>query len=655
MTGKIKNNFNKNKYLIIGLIALWAIVIFVTLFVYRDTLGKESKGTMQYDYVEPVNSDRSLTQLAKTINQTKTVSVRLEMLQKTDETVEIEIIGDNSSKIYGKKEIRISDIKAGYFNTFNLDEPLDAKADSKIKIVISTETDDSVGAWCSFEDYLGMPLYENNTKIDGNLFVRFLFDSPVYSSFNSIIIGILVCSVSLLILYLLLFDSKKEIVYTSMALLFGLLFIVVLTPLSGPDEEYHYRVSLIVSNKLLGVKDPNSIVDTYIGYFNFKSNLNIGEGYRTIIENFNIPLVDLTGRNTYELERSYAYWYDLCYYPQAIGITIGRLLKLNFLKTYYLGRLCSLLFYTLCVFIAVKKTPVLKNLLGVVATLPICIQEAVTYSQDMWVYGLSLVLFACFLEWYFKEGKITKTDFFFTLIVDLLLAPAKIVYSLFVIPFWFVAENKFYSKKHRLICMLILMAPMIYQIGYHTISRIVIAITHPIYADGTDAATVVGDEEYFSIQYIVAHPLEAISIVLRTLKAYIKPWFSASIGRYLSGLTIVVPSIISNSLILVLIGASLMFEKNHLSVPVKLTLLVVALMIFGLTLAAMLTGWTTTDAEFIEGVQGRYFTPLLPYGFACLNNKKISIPDKFSIFIPYTQMLILFETVIYILSYTFVY
>ena len=655
MKERIKNNFNKNRVLIIGLVALWVATVFITLFIYRDTLGKESSGTLQYDYVEPVNSNRSLTQIVDTIDQTKAVSVRLEMLRKSNETVRIEVIGQSSNKVYGKQEIRISDIRAGYFNTFNLDEPLDAKADKKVKVRVSTETDDSVGAWCSFEDYLETPFYENDEKRDGNLFVRFLFDSPMYSAFNNVIIGILVLFVTVLILYLLLFDARKEIIYTLMAFLFGVLFIVILTPISGPDEEYHYRVSLIISNKMMGVKDYNTIVDTYIGYYNFKPNLNIGEGYRTIIEKFNIPLVDPTGRNTYELDRSYAYWYDLCYYPQALGITIGRLLKLNFFKTYYLGRFFSLLFYTACVFIAVKKTPVLKDLFGIVATLPICIQQAVTYSQDMWVYGLSLVLFACFLEWYFKEGKITRKEFIFTLIVDLLLAPAKIVYSLFVIPFWFVSEDKFSSKKHRLICLLILMAPMIYQIGYHTLSRIIIAITHPIHADSIDAVIMSDDEEYFSLQYIAAHPLEAVSILFRTLRIYLKPWFAASIGRYLSGLTLVLPSVVSNMLLFTLLGSSLLFENRQIPLPVKGVLILVALMIFGLTLAAMLTGWTTTDADYIQGVQGRYFTPLLPYGFACLNNRKVAIPEKFSNILPYAQMLILFEVSVYILSYTFIY
>ena len=73
-----------------------------------------------------------------------------------------------------------------------------------------------------------------------------------------------------------------------------------------------------------------------------------------------------------------------------------------------------------------------------------------------------------------------------------------------------------------------------------------------------------------------------------------------------------------------------------------------------MTLFGMLVGWTNTDSQMIEGIQGRYFSPLLPYFFAIFNNSKISLPKKFDKYLIFAQILLMFEVIVYILSYTFV-
>ena len=75
----------------------------------------------------------------------------------------------------------------------------------------------------------------------------------------------------------------------------------------------------------------------------------------------------------------------------------------------------------------------------------------------------------------------------------------------------------------------------------------------------------------------------------------------------------------------------------------------------------MLISWTEVDQEIIEdyggpiiqGIQGRYFSPFLPYLFPILSNRKIKIPKKFDQYMIYVFVLLVFEVVVYVLSYTF--
>lgn len=653
---RIKNNFAKNKIILGVLIILWIIIAVVTINGYKETLGKESFGNMEYNYVEVLNPNRKLTQIVDAIDGVDAISVRMEVYIKNNSNVNIEVVGLSSNKTYGEKTMRISKVLGASFNTVGLDKSLDTKIDKKIKIIISTNDDNgAIGVWCSFDNVLEGTLYATGENLNGSMSARFLYKSEMYKILNDTILAVLIVFITISILYALLLEPKLEILYTLTALVIGLIFVVVLTPISGPDEEYHYRAALQVSNKLLGKENPDIIEDLYISYRNSVPNFNVGQAYRTVIEQFDNEMPSLEGRRMYDLERGYVYWYDACYMPQAIGITVCRLLGLNFFKVYYSGRICSLLFYTFCVYVALKKTPVFKSLFGIMATLPICIQQSVAYGQDMWIYGLSLVVFGYFLKWYFSKEKIDWKEYICVLIFDALLCPCKTVYSLFMVPYLFLPDERFHSKKHKWIALGILMVPVLRVVGYQIIERVWIAITHPIHAEDTGTSTFHEVEVFFSLQYIAAHPIETVQIIFRTIRAEAKSWFAGAIGRYLSGLTLILPSSMSYLITGILLISAFVFEKNQMSGLIRLVLLGVCFMIFAFTMLVMLTGWTDIKDEYVLGIQGRYFTPTLTYIFSTFNNKKVYLPKNADLYIFYAQLIILFETVVYMLSYTFVY
>jgi len=50
-----------------------------------------------------------------------------------------------------------------------------------------------------------------------------------------------------------------------------------------------------------------------------------------------------------------------------------------------------------------------------------------------------------------------------------------------------------------------------------------------------------------------------------------------------------------------------------------------------LVMLTMLLNWTSQNDTIIQGIQGRYFIPLMPFLFMCLNNRMIRLninPDR---------------------------
>ena len=77
------------------------------------------------------------------------------------------------------------------------------------------------------------------------------------------------------------------------------------------------------------------------------------------------------------------------YLAQALGIDIAKLLNLSNIWMLWLGRLCNLLLYAIFASLAIKKAPIFKVPLLVVACLPLAVYQGASMSIDAFVNGSS--------------------------------------------------------------------------------------------------------------------------------------------------------------------------------------------------------------------------------------------------------------------------
>lgn len=665
---RIRNNFKKNFKLIIVFIVIWTVLVITTLNNNKSTLGKASFGNEYSQCVVELNKDISVEQIVPITENSQSIAIKFATYQRRGNkgNITIEVKGTKSNIDYGTQIVDVTSLQDNAYYSFFVNEPLSFIKDEFIKIRISSNSEKGhgVGVYYSSFHYFDDSVFKiNGIEQDGDLTVRYLFDDDNFKDFSNLIVSYSIIVISVLLLVLLLFEPKIEVVFVSIIFAIGIVFMFIITPLSVPDEQIHYESAIQLSNYVITPeRDHTLIEEDYLSYSHYYGHYNVSMAYVRLIEQFFKPLdldCDLA-----QTSKDVQYSYSAYFIPQAIGISVARLFKATVLQTFYAGRLSNLIFYCLCIYIAIKKTPVNKLLLGIVASLPIFLQTAASYSYDCFINALSILSLSLLSKWLYEDKKIQITDYVLAFLVCLGLAPAKYVYAFFAFLFILVPYQRYGSRIKKVLGTIVLISPALYQLVPILGPRL-IDLFESLYNNNQFViyADTANEYEYelldigtnlYSLKYVLSHLGETINLVLFTIRYNIKLWFYGAIGRYMSGQTIILPASLTYIIISLLGVSSIRKEEYTSRISTRVSYIFVCSLMGLLTVGGMLLYWTNIGDYFIQGVQGRYFCPLIPYFFSVFNNNKIKISQKVDKYVIFTYLLLIFEVIIYVLSYTFV-
>lgn len=676
---KCKKNLIKNRYYLIAFCVIWIFTIVFSLNHYKTTMGMESIGNENFELVTELSNKKTIVQTLKTVEGAESFSVKFATYaRKNTGNVFIKVIGKDSGTVYADEMVNVSDIDDNSYFTVGLSDKLDPQKDDLIEATISSNSalKQGVGVYYSQEDMVeDSQLYINGSTMKGDLTCKLLIANEYYKKYSTAVITWMIVGLTLL-MFLIVLEPKEEYLFATMVFVIGLVFMAVMTPMSVPDEQFHYESAYQICSKLLG-EDHTQMDVAYRNYSHFGGHENVSSAYWRFIDQFNDPL---------EMKEKYEtvttdiddLQYLVYFFPQTVGVFLGRVFKLNFLKTFYFGRFTNLLFFVGCVFFAIRKTPIHKTLFGILCCMPMFIQQCSSYSYDSFVTGLCLIVIAYFLKWYHIKESITWKEALVVFLAMLCLAPAKIVYGLFVIPFFFIDKERFGSARNKVLVLLAISIPTIYILASTLIPQVLRLINRIEETYGETSAkeiqiktaglssglkplnldTELPEDEMehrlFSIGFIVEYPVYTMMLVLRTVRYSIKKWFYDSLGRTLSGVTMVLPLNLTHMLAISALLAAFVKEDYVTGLGIKVIIIGMCVVIAALILLGFLLSWTHRDETMIMGVQGRYFSPLLPYFFTIFNNKYLSLPKLFNKILTFGQLLMIFETVLFVLSFTFV-
>ena len=464
-------------------------------------------------------------------------------------------------------------------------------------------------------------------------------------------------------------------IYPVVMLIFGLGYMYVFPAMSAPDEIAHFISAYKISNKMLGkqatVKDGHVIIraqDLWIedvdGEYTFDKSKSEEEkvlipeegshgkiisskleetSYKVFYAEGNIRGADnyisFSGQNYEKAQSLHAPVNTIpsVYFLPATGITVARIMGLNSIYLVLFGRMANLILFILFGTLGIYFMPKFKEFIFLVSLLPTTIELAASYSYDA-VMISSMIFFVSYVFFLAHEKK--EFDIKDLVIVSLiagLVLPCKMVYfpmllMLFSIPLYkFKFRGKVDGKIKKENIAFFLASAVVVLLSWVFAMYLVNRSTVVGYSTSNTSSLEWAGEESYTIGYLLHNKLKAVKLFYNTLLLQLEYYHKTMFGAYLGhaddvvGIPYIGFLVLNIGMIFSVFGEAK--EKQLLVKERVLTGISIFFVIF-LVLLSMLIAWTPISSEFIEGVSGRYFIPvLLPILMICRNNK-IAIKDE---------------------------
>lgn len=473
--------------------------------------------------------------------------------------------------------------------------------------------------------------------------VFLLVNSVFWYTYSHRLISICFSVLTLALLLLFVFvaidpaiDRNKEgrLFLASVAVL-GILFAGVFTPLSAPDEDFHFSASYALSNFIMGKgyqsDDPLLMRQSDADFYNcFVHNLNLSAAnYDYLNKEFSQHIIDSSSEILVFTGRSHSISSNL---PQekllsALGITLARVFNLGPAYLYLCGRLFNLAFYIVCVYIAFKVTPVGRNIIAVVSLFPMSLHLAASYSYDSFIIPMSILLTALCLRSIKAEGLFSVKEGLQILLVAMFLAPCKVIYTLVALLALFIPHRRFRSRKEELSIKLgcMFLVGLVLAGGRLVDYFASAGSTSSGVYDGLDYR---GEQSghFYTVADVVQNPVKFVKMLYISLDyfgfEYLQRMVGGSLGWFQG--EIASPHIYVVALTAVMAISVIPSEDDGdtLSFSASLAGFIVFTVGVILVMLTLLVSWVFNTESLITGVQGRYFLPYLPWLLISLRSKK---------------------------------
>ncbi len=419
-----------------------------------------------------------------------------------------------------------------------------------------------------------------------------------------------------------LFTQKVENMFLVSALVAGTLMVIVL-PYNkvGFDEEAHFR-SAYKMMLWSHVSSADAIEElTEVTMANWPFNLDQSIEERDMLEEYFAVHGDYTsGSNVaYDVPTKISSVAAPSYVFMAVGIKFAKLLHLPFGMVYMMGRLFNMWMYVILIYFAIKKVPVGKRIMAVVALMPTAMFQAAVYSYDSVVTGFIYLGLAYLLaEILDKEKKLTIKNGIIILGALSFGCLPKAVYVPLVALGFMIAKDKFKNNKERIIFRI---ANIVCIFGLLFTFVLPMLVATDAMGDTRGGAVSVSGQ----ISTIVHHPLGYLSVWLENVgNSFTSYMFGEGLFGTLGHLSVSTCTPYIAILIVFVILADFTDAKiPTLSIKQKGIILGILLLTSAFVWGSMYLAFNEVAAVFIGGVQGRYFIPLMFLVYLLFHTDKI--------------------------------
>lgn len=396
----------------------------------------------------------------------------------------------------------------------------------------------------------------------------------------------------------------------------GIAFILILPVGQSPDDIMHFR-------RAYGITE-GAIIPTVIneqGGVGSAVPADTEEVLETFPESghYGEVIEEIGNRVDEKTEQAYnntALYNFVCYIPQSLAIMIGKIFGMSTAGLAYFARIFNFVLWMVLTYFAIKLIPKFKKIVLFISLLPITLQEATSLAPDALTIGLGvfLISYVVYLA-YGRKTVLSKKEIVLLYVMAGVIGFCKIVYLPLVLLYLIIPEEKFGSKKKKWT-----------HLGIIGLLAAVLNLAWLIISSGFLVEFNPGVNSKEQLVWILSHPFGYVVVIIRTIIVNTELWISNMLGMHLGSFVFNMPKIVflmSFALFIVL------FVQRDETLKIRLFDRMVFLATFAIIVALILTSlyiqWTAVSAPVIDGVQGRYFLPILllvPIMFCKGKNKK---------------------------------
>ena len=423
-----------------------------------------------------------------------------------------------------------------------------------------------------------------------------LFNTAIYTRVPKLsilfIIGILIAFI--LTIHLIGNSIAKNFII--LVISYGIIMIILL-PFANPlDEITHFKRAVNVSDNNLFLVHQNNKIGAYLPE-NIDSVTVMIPLSREISEFSSQKISNNYKFLSDEIKFTNPYSFSL-YLPMATGIKTARVFSNKLIYSIYMGRLFNLLAYSVFMYFAIILIPLRKITMSIIALAPVQFLLSSSYSVDGIALG-SICLFISYLLRLKSNERINiKESILLILFAFLVITCKSISYMPILLLVFLLRKDQFKNIKHYYVtigCGLL-------------ISLIYIIATLKLLGSGiTDNRAMIGTDSTLQIAYILHHPFNMLLVFSNTLYLHIVPFLTAASNSFCYNEILSLGTNILLIIVLILDNReSIKFNKIDRRISVFSIIMTVIFIMLPLYL-----GFTPVGKNLINGVQGRYFIPIV--------------------------------------------
>ena len=465
--------------------------------------------------------------------------------------------------------------------------------------------------------------------------VGFEFNASLnYVMFVGLVFAFLVLAV--IYIFLLLKKIKKvEFYFAISTLVLGTIYSLILQPFAMPDEEFHFGEAYRLSNAIMG--QPINDEQGYI----YMRECDINERISCPNNEYTIDMLKALIRGNSERSEEVVasestrnlYSPIIMYIPQAIGLTIGRLLHVNYIRLIFLGRLMNLLMFTAIGYWAIKIMPYGKWIFFAICQIPMVLESVSSLSYDVPILALTLLFIAYLLRLHVSEAPIGVKQLGIFALLAFIYATLKPVYIPLIALVFILPDKRISNEKWKsLACKAAIMGVglvsvlLLYKFQFMSMLQIQDDISYAAVEIENNSEMALEVLKTYDIsdnipyalpnlQFVLENPFDLAESFLGAFLTYADEYLLALFGCGLGRLWDLENPMYIGLLTMILLYISCRRENgtgNHLveSLGRLWTIFLIAGSCFAVFLS-MYFAYTQPDDKVIRGVQGRYLLPLL--------------------------------------------